>query len=415
MSRDAKTDPVVTASLSSGTRLVMRPETTNEIIAVLVFLPVPGAIERPDEAGLVNFTAMMLLRGTTSRTHAELAEAIDSLGVSLTCRAADDYSMASLECTRDTLDESLALLAEVIQRPSFEPEEIEKKRQSTIAAIRRRDDDRLAYAIRHLMQDVYPGHSYGLPRLGHSETVAEFTRDQMLTVHRELLDAPRTLVVCVGHFDPLLMEARLEELFSGLPTRDGEALRVAPPGVAQPGRRTLERPGEQAVLAVGWQTCGLLDPSSPAVRLLNAVVGEGMNSRLFRRLREEQGLAYATGSYSSLLMHGGHIVGHIGTRPEAREQALNGLMDIFAGLRRDRVPLEELDRARNYVTGKYLIDHQSNLRRAFYLGHYEMTGLGLVADEDFPERLARVTPDDVLAAAERFIGEASVVEVIPPE
>ncbi|MCX7717445.1 MAG: insulinase family protein [Candidatus Sumerlaeaceae bacterium] len=415
MSSDTRTQAPIVSALPSGMRVVMRPETANEIVSVLVFFPVPGAIERTEEAGLVQFTAAMMVRGTTSRTHAELAEAIDGLGISLTCSAADDYSLASLDCTSDTLEESLALLAEVILSPSFEPEEIEKERQSTLAAIRRRDDDRLAFAVRHMMQDLYAGHSYGLPRLGHAETVAEFTRDQILTVHGELLDAPRMLAVCLGHFEPSRMESRLAELFSGITGRGGEALQVAQPGPPRPGRRTLERPGEQAVLAAGWRACGLADPAGPAVRLLNAVAGEGMNSRLFQRLREQQGLAYATGSYVHLLVQGGHIVAHIGTRPDAREQALEGLLGIFAQLRRERVPREELDRARNYVTGKYLIDHQSNHRRAFYLGHYEMTGLGLAADEDFPERLARVTADDVLAAAEQFLGDATVAEVLPPE
>jgi zinc protease len=400
--------------LPSGMRLVMQPCTSNEIISVQVFLPLPGAVERAEEAGLVDFTGRMLLRGTTSRTHAELSEAIDSLGMSLTCSAGDDYTTADLDCTTDTLDEALGLLAEVVQRPSFEPEEIEKERLSTIAAIRRRDDDRMGFTIRRLLEDLYAGHSYGLPRLGYAETVAEFTREQMVSVHGELLDASRTLVVCVGNFDPRQMEGRLGELFAGLPSRGGDELSVGQPEPARAARRTIERAGEQAAIAVGWRACALADPVYPAVRLLSAVAGEGMNSRLFQRLREDQGLAYATGSSVTGLLRGGHLVGHIGTRPEAREQALEGMLSIFAELRRQGVPQEELDRARNYVTGKFLIDHQTNHRRAFYLGHFEMLGLGLAADEDYPARLARVTPDDVLAAAEQLLGEPTVTELIPP-
>ena len=114
------------------------------VVSVILFFPLPGAIERENEAGLVGFTLRLLLRGTLRRTEARLAEAIEALGSSIEFDADDEYCRVSLDCTADTLAESLDLLAEVLNEPAFEPEELEKERQSTQASIRRRDDSRTA-------------------------------------------------------------------------------------------------------------------------------------------------------------------------------------------------------------------------------------------------------------------------------
>jgi zinc protease len=143
------------------------------------------------------------------------------------------------------------------------------------------------------------------------------------------------------------------------------------------------------------------------------VLGEGMSSRVFQQLRDEQGLAYATGS--SLVPHrdGGHIMGYIGTKPESLEQAREGMFQIFERIKSEPVEAEELQRARNYIVGKFLIDHQTNYKRAFYLGHYETLGMGIEMDEGLPLLIQAVTAEQVMEVAQRYIGEPTVVELVP--
>lgn len=399
--------------LPGGMRVMLAPSTVNDIVAVVCFLPLPSAIERPHEAGLVNYMHRMLRRGTTSRTNAELAEAIDSLGSEIGSETADDYSYAHVSCTKDTFGESLELLADMLLHPSFEPEEIEKERQSLLASIRRQEDDKLSATLKRFMRELYGDHGYGLPRMGFRETVAEFTREQLVHVHEEFVDPARFLTVIVGNFDPSQARELLARLF---PLKAGSP---APPfAVEKPPLRPavstrLTRECEQSYLVMGFRACPLGAPDWPAVRLLNTVLGEGMSSRLFVHLRDEQGLAYATGSSYGPLAQSGHLFGYIGTKPESLEIARESMLREFTRIKEEPVPQEELDRSRNYLVGKFLIDHQTNYRRAFYLGFYETAGLGISMDEDYPKLLMSVTPEQLREAANRYLTEPTVVELVP--
>ncbi|MCX7017622.1 MAG: pitrilysin family protein [bacterium] len=399
-------------TLAGGMRALMAPSDMNNIVALSCYIPLPGAIERPGEAGLVSFTHRMLMRGTSSLGPAELATAIASLGASVGCDAEQDFSCAHMVCTSDTFAETLRLLADILQNPSFEPEEIEKERQSTIAAIRRCDDDKPAFAIKRFMRELYGGHSYGLPRMGVKETVSEFRRDQAAGIHEEFFDPARFLVVCAGNFHPGEARAMLESLFLPRQTRY-EPVEIPAPAYAQPYAVQLRRECEQAFLVAGYPACSIQSFDYPAVRVLRGVLGESMSSRFFVELRDKRGLAYATGCSGGAYLHGGHLAGYIGTKPESLAEAREGMMAEFDRIRREPPAADELDRARNHIIGKFLIDHQTNAQRTGYLGDYEMLGLGFAYDEKYPALIGGVSAGDVLDAARKYITEPVMVELVP--
>lgn len=404
-------------TLSNGTRMLMVPSSSNSIVAAIVFFPLPGAVESPKEAGILSFTLRMLMRGTRSRTNAELADAIEALGTNIGCELADDYSYAHMVATSDSFAESMELLAEVIREPAFEPEEIEKERQSTLAAIRRSEDDLFSLTAKQWLRELYGDHGYGLPTIGFQETVGEFTREQIVHVHSEILNPADYRVVLVGNFDPEGAAEMVERLFPPVST-DSDSGQSSMISVRLPIYRTggasrVTRDCEQSYLVCGYPSCSTTHPDWPAVRALNAVLGEGMSSRLFLKLRDEKGLAYATGSSYAALKLGGHLFGYIGTKPESLQTARDGMLELFEQIRTELVPTEELTRSKNYLIGKFLIDHQTNYKRAFYLGHFEMTGVGIQRDYSFADVIAAVTPEQVRAAAQKYLGEPTFAELVP--
>lgn len=398
--------------LANGMQVLLLPSTANQIVSVISFLPLPGAIETESEAGLVSFTAKMLLRGTTKRGSAEHAEAIDSLGTTISCDVTDDFTYGHMVCTSDTFEESMRLYAETMQQPSFEPEEIEKERHSTVAAIRRSEDDKFSFTLKNFMRQLYGDHSYGLPRSGTVESISELRRDQLLEIHGDFFNPGQYLTVCVGNFETAQARRMLEELFVAGKT-NVEPFQVPPVTPAASGHGTLSRECEQAFLAMGHHACKITSPDFVAMRVLNTVLGEGMSSRLFTHLRDEKGLAYATGSSFSGLRQSGHLFGYIGTKPESLDIAREGMLYEFERMKKEPVPQDELERSKNYVIGKFLIDHQTNYRRGYYLGYFEMMGLGMSMDEEYPARIAAITAEDVLRVANTYIGEPTITELIP--
>lgn len=400
-------------TIAPGLEVLLRPDTTNEIVALIVFAPLGSAVESLKDSGTVSMTGRLLLRGTKKRSNAELAELIDSMGISLSCDVNDDYSNVHLITTSDTLSESVALLSEVFFQPAFEPEEIEKERQSTLASIRRSEDDLFSLTLKHLYRELYPNHGYGLPVIGTKESVGEITREQLVNSHEELTSGPFK-VVAVGNFDEAHLKNLLTTHFAvNMRKTASDSIMVQPPTLAASKRLSISRDSEQAYLVMGYGAVKPTDPDYMAARFLNSLLGDGMSSRLFTALREEKGLAYATGSSYGAHKLAGQLFGYIGTKPESLDTAREGMLAEFERIKTEEIPADEFARTRNYLVGKFLIDHQTNYRRAFYLGHFDMMGLGWKMDNAYPDLISAVTPEQVQAVARKILTEPVMVELIP--
>lgn len=400
--------------LAPGVSALLRPDAGNDIVALLVFAPIGNAAESPADAGILSFTGRMLMRGTKRLSNAELSELVDSLGISLSCDISSDYSNLHLVTTRDTLAESVALMSEVFIKPAFEPEELEKERQSTLAAIRRSEDDLFSLTLERFYRELYPSHGYGLPIVGLKESVGEFTREQTLNAHEELCRGPFK-VVAVGNFEPEEMRALIVQHFQSSAEQSDIAAAAPPlPTPAPPHGVQFTRNSEQSYLVMGYPAIPPTGQHYFAARVLNALLGEGMSSRLFTALREEKGLAYATGSSYAAQHMAGQLFGYIGTKPESLQTAKEGMLAEFERIKNEPVPEEELLRAKNYLVGKFLIDHQKNYRRGFYLGHFDQMGLGWQMDDLYASLIAGVTAEQVQQVANIiFAGKPTVVELDP--
>jgi predicted Zn-dependent peptidase len=384
----------------------------NEIVAVVLAWPINSQILLEEESGLAGFTHRMLRRGTRNLGSQELAETIDSLGISISTSTDDNYSRATLVATADTWRDGLKLLRDILQEPSFEPEELEKERIHTLAALRRADDDLMDYTDRAWHAAAFPNHPLGRPALGNSETVASFTRSQVLAMHEVLLSVPVSVVSVSGHVSQTDVESAISDLLWTAPASPGNSL-PQPPEPA-PASVTLTRESNQAFLFLGFRICPYGHSDWVPLRVMNTILGEGMSSRLFQTLRDEQGLAYATGSAMAGECNAGTLRGYIGTKPESLDQALAGMEAEFLRIQKDLVPDDELDRARKYLAGRFLIDHQTNARRAFYPLHFQMMGLGADYGQQYPDLVAKVTADDVRRVANRWLSGHRVMAQLRP-
>ena len=145
-------------------------------------------------------------------------------------------------------------------------------------------------------------------------------------------------------------------------------------------------------------------------------IGFYVTQRLLERGERVIGIDNLNDYYDVRLKHA--RLAQIGEHPNFRFIQLDladrqGMAELFAAIRREPVTAEELERTRNYIIGKFLIDHQTNLRRAFYLGHYETMGLGMERDERLPALIGAVTAEQVMEAANRYLHEPTIVELLP--
>ena len=399
--------------LSNGMTLVMLPSQANRVIGMRLSLPYPGATESYEDTGLNSFALRVLRRGTLTRPCMAFDEALDDIGAELTTAAGDLQCAMTLKCTDDSLHETLDLMQDMILHPAFDPEDIERERRATMAALRQADDNTMGWTMRILTQTMFPDSGFGRSRSGLLETVPNFCRERLIQSAQTLLKTKNPVAVAVGNFRPEELKNRLETMFGETPfTLDPPPI-CAPPLPPAETFTTLNRDCNQAVATVGWRACARLHPDFPALRMAVAVLGESMSSRFFLHLRDEQGLAYATGCRISSDLYSGAVIGFIATKSETREAAAQGMLRETEEIKNTLVPQVELDRARNFVIGSLLINAQSNLDRASRIASYISLGLPPDGEKQYLEQLKKVTPKDIREAARKYLNSPTRVELIP--
>mgnify|MGYP001117785468 CR=1 FL=1 len=143
--------------------------------------------------------------------------------------------------------------------------------------------------------------------------------------------------------------------------------------------------------------------------------GASVSSRLFVRLRDRRGLAYAVGCAMPGLWDKSHFFAYIGTKPESADEARDSLLEVVRGLATEPIPDKELERAKNHLIGQFRSAHQRNSQQAHFLGIYEMVGLGAGFDEQYCDLVKRVTADQVHAVAKKYFTSPTITILLPPK
>lgn len=402
-------------ALRGGARLVVLPRQETPVVAVrAAFL---GGLLAEDEAnaGLTSFLTSMWLRGTLTRSNADFARSVESLAAEIEGFSGRNSLGLSLDCLADRLDPALDLYGEALLEPALAPEEIEKERRETLAALERRED-RLGARVFDLFQEtLYGSHPYRFPVIGTAESVARFDAESVAAHHRRLVHAPNLVLSAVGAVDPDAIAAALGARLADLPTGPFAAPEVASftaPG--EPRERELRKDRSQAHLVIGFAGLTVDDPDREALEVIVQLLA-GQSGRLFLELRDRRGLAYAVSAANVEGVAPGYFATYIGTAPEKLDAARAGMLQELARLLEDPPAEGELEAARRHLVGSFAIDQQRSASRATHLALDVLYGLGADAHRRYPERVLAVGKEDVLRVARRVVDlNRTVVAVIRP-
>jgi predicted Zn-dependent peptidase len=240
---------------------------------------------------------------------------------------------------------------------------------------------------------------------GDVETVEQLTLAEVRALHARVVRPDSVLLTIVGNVPEDELLAALQRRWPARPSEIPPERRhpVRKPGAGMGETLLLTREAEQAFLIQGYLAARTGSPDSPPLRLVSAILGEGMSARLFARLRDRDHLAYAVGASLAAREQSSHLILYIGTGPANAQAAREGLLRETATLLSEPLSEEEFERARRYILGKYLIARQTNNALAHSMLSGERLGLGWDWGESLPERLRAVTRPQVLEVARRYL------------
>ena len=318
---------VTTRTLSNGVRVIVKRMEGLLSVTMGVLVGTGAAYETDEEDGISHFIEHMQFKGTDKHTAFGLSDAFDALGAQVNAFTGKDVTCYYAKSTSDHAAESFALLAELFLGSTFPEEEMEREKGVVVEEINMDEDSPEDLCLDLLARAAYGNRGYGRNILGPVSNVRGFTREQLFAYKRERYCPQNIVISFAGNIDPELALALTEEHFGGMPPCG--ALRRTPPTEREKNDLFRKKPIEQAHFAFAFPTIERDDPAFAATQVMNAILGGGMSSRLFKRVREELGLAYSVYSYSSHYAGTGLFTVYAGVNPKNAESAADAVVSVI--------------------------------------------------------------------------------------
>jgi predicted Zn-dependent peptidase len=400
--------------LPNGFTVLVNENPVAPVLAVSLFVRMGTRWERAEAAGLSNFVHAVMVKGTSKRGGADLAEAVAALGGKISASGDIDYSEIRGTALARFWRELLELTAELALTPKLDPAEVDREREWLQTRVQRRRDNAAARAFDELYTALYGRHPYAIPALGTRESLAGIDAEAIVAAYRTFYRPERMTLAVSGQVKASEVVAEAERLFGGMPAGGTLAdASIAPPRPVS-RRVVIEQAAQQTQIVVGALAPPLDHADHAPVKVLATVLGGGMAGRLFVELRDKSALAYTATAFYDPVREPGVLALYLGAAPANAARAEEALRREIARVQREPVAADELARAKGYLLGRYAMDRRTNERQAWYLNFYEVEGVG----QDYPARYRRavesVTAGDVQRVAKTYLDTVITVVLGPP-
>ena len=362
----------VQTTLNNGLRLLTTPMPGMRSASIAFCFAVGSRYEPDQIAGVSHFIEHMLFKGSRQYPSAKLiSEAIEGVGGSFNGSTGKEITTYTARVPYEQLPVVLHVMADMIRYPLFDPLEVEKERSVIIEELSATQDDPQEWVGLLAEEVMWPGLPLGRDDAGLIETVTQLQREQMLDYLHNYY-RPNSLVISVaGNIDQQQVIAQVKELFSDWKKGPVPGWTQCLPPQITPRVRMIKKKTEQTNICLSTLGVNYASPDYYTFLLINALLGDGMSSRLFQTIREEQGLAYDIGSYFNSYYETGNFLVSAGVDPSHTQETISATVAELMHLYKEPVPDDELERIKAYVRGGFLLGLEGTQQMASWLGSQE--------------------------------------------
>jgi len=387
--------------------------------AMGVWVRTASAHEPRPKMGVSHLLEHMVFKGTERRSAQEIALALEARGGSLDAYTSRDSTAYHARVLDADLPRALDVITDLVRRPVLRDADLQLERKvvlEEISTVLDTPDDQvfdLAY------ETLWPEHSYGFQILGTRETVGALSADDLTQLHGRAYFPGNCVIAGAGNFahEALLEEVAKQGWFSDAPrSAEQKAPAAVPvPAAVRGAVRHVEKDTVQTHIVFTTDTVPYADRRKFALLVLSNIFGGGMSSRLFQRIREELGLAYAIYSFTSFYRAMGVAGVYVGTQPARAAEATAAIREEYARLAREGLAGAALDEAKQQTLGQLMLSLESPTAKMYRLASTSVNGEPYLSLDEMLATVAALTADDMAGAAAEFFapGRQTVVSLGP--
>jgi predicted Zn-dependent peptidase len=401
---------IVREVLPNGLRLLTEPMSHVRSVSIGVWLARGSRHEPAEHAGIAHFVEHMLFKGTATRTAEDIAQQIDSIGGQMDAFTAKEYASYYLKVLDEHLPLALDVLADIVRRPAFSAEDLEREKKVVLEEIKMVEDtpDDLVHEL--FTEHFWKGHPLGRPILGLPETVDALTPDTLREYFNATYTAGNLIVAAAGNIDPAHLRDLVMKHFGDVPASTDTLREQAPRVVTDITIRNKEL--EQSHVCLGTNGYRQDHDERYASYVLNTVLGGSMSSRLFQNVREKRGLAYAVFSGLSAYRDAGSITVYAGCGNSVVGELIDVVVAELKKMKDEPPPEDELRRAKDHLKGSLMLNLESTSSRMSHLARQEIYFDKQFTLDETLEGVERVTRDDLKRVACDLFAEDALAATV---
>ncbi len=401
--------------LPNGATLITKKKKTNSIVAIDISIKGSKAIETKPSVAML--TAESATSGSTNYTNSQFAQFLDENGIKLGVSSGNDTFSIVIQTTKDNLDKAFVALNEVINNPTFQDSEIDKIRQRKIQSLKSISDSPSSFVFDEFKKLAFKNTIYGQNSTFILNNINNVKRSDIVEYYSRIINPENMNIAVVGDIDENYIAQKLNKIIKPNPNSSKFQYSNQKFTSFKPNENvetTIYKNEVQANwMALGYKTTGVLNRRDIAVlNIINAILGEGMSSRLFVNLRENKGLAYTVGSTLSANVLDGAFITYIGTNKNSIKEAKKGLEEEIERIKKEPVTSKELQDAKDKIMGKFLLGIETNMDEAELLSWYATIGRDLGAFEEYKKMISEVSQNDIIEIANKYFSTPHIYTVV---
>ena len=398
------------STLENGLRVVSHAMDTVESVSVGIWVAAGARDEGPEINGISHLLEHMAFKGTERRSARAISEEIEAVGGHLNAHTTRDYTAYYAKTLKEDLELAVDIIADIVQHPVFDTEELERERSVILQEIHLSHDTPDDVVFDTFQEIAFPGQALGRPILGSAEIVGAISRQAVIDFMGNHYKAPAMVLAAAGRLDHERLVGLAGDVFGDLAAGSGtpsEPARYA-------GGENLEvRDLEQVQVVIGYDGVAYADDDFFPASVFSTLFGGGMSSRLFQEIREKRGLVYSIYTFLSCLEDGGLFGVYAGTG-EGEVRDLIPLIADEIGKVRESIDDQEVERARAQLKASTLMSLESTSARTEQLARQMMVFGRPLPIEEIIAKIEAVDTARVKAVARRLTGSKPTMAALGP-
>lgn len=397
--------------LDSGIKILMKKVSDIPTVSSKFIFQGGSRYETESTMGISEFATRVWMGGTKEKSEAQLMQAIEEMAMGFSPFTGRNTFGFSLEYMSAFEKPAMDLAMELIAKPIFSNDIIERERQIVTQQIRSREDQPGILCGRQFVKTMFPNHPLSFDPMGTTETVLQLKQKDIVQLSERILNPATLTISVVGDFNKTEWIKKIEALEKSLHEKRVEKTQFLIPNLKENKTSFLAKDKEQSHVLIGWRSLSLTDPDRYTLQAIQAILA-GQGGRLFLELRDKNSLAYSVAPRRMESIETGYFGGYIACSPEKVEKAVDMFQAEFNKLTTTKVPTAELQRAQRYLIGQHDIALQRKSALCDLIGFDEFYGNDYRQNLNVASEYQKVTQEKILELAEKLFKKPHVVSIV---